>query len=294
MKVPQFILENSKGTVSSPDKRVVKGSLFANYDMRIEAKNELGFVKEFHVGRGSFGVFERIRSHSLDQNVSPILKVGSMSVFAVDSMLIIDGEHANDQVINYDFSQFPATRAQLRNNKQFINPLRTKGVMVIGSNVVISRKAVILPGVKIGNGAVVGAAAVVTRDVPPFSIVAGNPAKVIKYRFDEKTIERLEEIRWWDFEYNYLFSNLYEIQQLSTERFVDKLGDLSKNVYHTSEDRFVFANGGPMTKCIGCDLDGRFVPYGYLPETIRYYIDQAQMPENTTIHMVRNILDYRE
>jgi Acetyltransferase (isoleucine patch superfamily) len=69
----------------------------------------------------------------------------------------------------------------------------------IGNDVWIGHGAFIMPGVTIGDGAVVAAQAVVTKDVPPYAIVAGSPARVIRYRFDERTIERLLGIKWWDF-----------------------------------------------------------------------------------------------
>ena len=69
----------------------------------------------------------------------------------------------------------------------------------IGNDVWIGRDTTILDGVTIGDGAVIGARSVVTKDVAPYSITAGVPAKHIKFRFDEETIERLLEIKWWDF-----------------------------------------------------------------------------------------------
>ncbi len=70
----------------------------------------------------------------------------------------------------------------------------------IGHDVWIGRNAVILPGVKVGHGAVVGAAAVVTKDVAPYSIVAGNPARAIRQRFADDEIAALLEYGWWDFD----------------------------------------------------------------------------------------------
>jgi len=64
----------------------------------------------------------------------------------------------------------------------------------VGYNVIITNKCK-----KIGNGAVIGAGSIVTKDVPAYSIVAGNPAKVIKYRFDEKTIDKIEKSKWWNY-----------------------------------------------------------------------------------------------
>jgi acetyltransferase-like isoleucine patch superfamily enzyme len=68
----------------------------------------------------------------------------------------------------------------------------------IGHDVWIGNSAIILSGVRIGNGAIVGAGAVVTKDVPPYGIVAGNPAKLIRYRFDTEIVSELEKIKWWE------------------------------------------------------------------------------------------------
>ena len=73
-----------------------------------------------------------------------------------------------------------------------------KGDIVVGNDVWIGFEAVILSGVKIGDGAIIGARAVVTKDVEPYTIVGGVPARPIRKRFDDKTIEELLRIRWWD------------------------------------------------------------------------------------------------
>ena len=73
-----------------------------------------------------------------------------------------------------------------------------KGDIVIGNDVWIGYEAVILSGVSIGDGAIIGTRAVVTRDVPPYTIVGGTPAKEIRKRYDEKTIDRLIQLKWWD------------------------------------------------------------------------------------------------
>ena len=73
-----------------------------------------------------------------------------------------------------------------------------KGDIIIGNDVWIGYEAVILPGVTIGDGAVIGCRAVVTKDVPPYTIVGGVPAKPIRKRFDEETIKELQKIKWWD------------------------------------------------------------------------------------------------
>jgi len=73
-----------------------------------------------------------------------------------------------------------------------------EGDIVIGNDVWIGREAKILDGVTIGDGAIVGAYSVVTKDVPPYAVVAGNPAIIKKFRFDQKTIDRLRKLKWWE------------------------------------------------------------------------------------------------
>ena len=73
-----------------------------------------------------------------------------------------------------------------------------KGPTIVGNDVWFGYDCVIMPGVHIGDGAAIGTRAVVTKDVPPYTVVAGNPAKPIKKRFDGKTIEALMELKWWD------------------------------------------------------------------------------------------------
>lgn len=78
------------------------------------------------------------------------------------------------------------------------HPWETKGPVQIGHNVWIGDNAIVLSGVQIGNGAIVGAGAVVSRDVAPFTVVAGSPARVIRKRFPDEVIAALEELAWWD------------------------------------------------------------------------------------------------
>jgi virginiamycin A acetyltransferase len=77
-------------------------------------------------------------------------------------------------------------------------PWRGGGDIVVGHDVWLGTECLVLPGVTIGHGAVVGARAVVAEDVPPYAVVAGNPARLARLRFDAATVERLLEIAWWD------------------------------------------------------------------------------------------------
>ncbi len=89
----------------------------------------------------------------------------------------------------------------------FPNLNSIKGPVKIGNNVWIADNVIILSGVTIGNGAVIGAGAIVTKDVPAFSIAAGNPAKVVKKRFSDEVIEQLEKIQWWDWDEQKIIQN---------------------------------------------------------------------------------------
>ena len=89
-----------------------------------------------------------------------------------------------------------------------LRPNAAKGKAIVGNDVWIGRNAIVMGGVRIGDGAVVGAGAVVTKDVPPYAIVAGVPARIIRYRFDEATVSRLLASRWWDYPPEFIANEL--------------------------------------------------------------------------------------
>ena len=93
-----------------------------------------------------------------------------------------------------------------------------KGDIVVGNDVWIGYEAVILAGVRIGDGAVIGSRAVVTRDIPPYTIVGGVPARTIRKRFDDTVIARLLELRWWDWPEEAVRRNIQAIASGCVER----------------------------------------------------------------------------
>ena len=96
--------------------------------------------------------------------------------------------------------------------KDITNAWDNKGDIVIGNDVWIGYEAVILAGVTIGDGAVIGTRAVVTKDVPPYTIVGGIPAKPIRKRFSKETINALLKIKWWDWPKKRIAQHIAEIQ----------------------------------------------------------------------------------
>jgi Acetyltransferase (isoleucine patch superfamily) len=124
------------------------------------------------------------------------LIIGKFCSIASDVKFIMNGgNHRTDWLTNYPFPVFGnGWESAMPDSWPF------KGNTVIGNDVWIGYGATIMPGIKIGDGAIIGAQSVVTRDVPPYSIVGGNPAKEIRKRFEDSVIEDLLNIRWWDWD----------------------------------------------------------------------------------------------
>ena len=99
---------------------------------------------------------------------------------------------------------------------------RRENRVTIGHDVWIGHGATVLPGVTVGNGAVIGAGAVVSKDVAPYTIVGGVPARLIRERFAPAIAERMERLGWWDWEHDRLFAALEDFRVLPAEDFVDK------------------------------------------------------------------------
>jgi acetyltransferase-like isoleucine patch superfamily enzyme len=97
-----------------------------------------------------------------------------------------------------------------------------KGDIVIENDVWIGAKSTIMSGVKISNGAVVGSNSVVTKDVPPFAIVVGNPAKIVKYRFTEDQIGSLLKIAWWDWSEDKIKDNAMKLWSGDINKFIEE------------------------------------------------------------------------
>ncbi len=137
------------------------------------------------------------------------LIIGKFCAIAKDVKFIMNG--ANHKISG--FSTYPFQI--FGNGWERVMPgdgeLPYKGDTEIGNDVWIGYEALVMPGVKIGNGAVIASKSVVTVDVPAYSVVGGNPAKVIKYRFEESIIEALQSVAWWNWSAEKITANLEAI-----------------------------------------------------------------------------------
>lgn len=120
------------------------------------------------------------------------LKVGRYCSIGGGVEVLLGGNHRIDWATTYPFNAIRPEAAHIQGHPA------TKGDIVIGNDVWLGQKCVIMSGVTIGDGAVVAAHAVVAKDVPPYTVAGGNPAKPIRRRFTEEQILSLLDIRWWD------------------------------------------------------------------------------------------------
>ncbi|WP_114393558.1 CatB-related O-acetyltransferase [Oleisolibacter albus] len=126
------------------------------------------------------------------------LVIGRFCAIAWGTRFIMNGaNHAQGGVSTYPFNIFGQGWDSVPLD-QISFP--HKGDTVVGNDVWIGYEALVMPGVRIGDGSIVAARSVVTADVPPYAVVAGNPARVVKMRFPEAMVARLLELRWWDWE----------------------------------------------------------------------------------------------
>ena len=143
-------------------------------------------LTQYRVGHGSYGGLS-----VLDFGEGAMLHIGAYCSFAEDTQVFLGGEHRMDWVTTYPFSALDRRFSGIKGHP------KTRGDVRIGNDVWVGREAIILSGVTIGDGAVVGARAMVTRNVPPYAIVAGNPASVVRTRFSPEIVARLQAVAWW-------------------------------------------------------------------------------------------------
>ena len=135
------------------------------------------------------------------------LIIGRFCAIATGARFIMNGaNHSLAGISTYPFQIFGREWAEGFDIGSYL--LETRGDTVIGNDVWIGAGATVLPGIKIGDGAVIGTGAMVAKDVPPYAIVAGNPARVVRRRFADDVVERLLALAWWNWDIDRITRNV--------------------------------------------------------------------------------------
>lgn len=208
-KQPKEVLEKSDGMINeitvSPDHDDAEIFINSgNHRYQLISIGKKSYISQAMLDWGS------IRSNVL---------IGRYTSIAHRVVFEIGLNHNHNEVSSYPFRDFDAANDP---GNEDVNHFYENNhyQIIIGNDVWIGEGVKILGGVHIGNGAVIGMGAVVTKDVPPYSVVVGNPAHVVKYRFDEDTIKKLEEIKWWNWDEGTIESARQEMADSVT--FVEK------------------------------------------------------------------------
>lgn len=144
------------------------------------------------------------------------LTIGKYCSIGTNVFIFLGSEHRIDWVSTYPFPFLWSGAKTIQGHPS------TKGDVVIGNDVWIAFGTTILSGVTIGDGAAIGACSVVARNIPPYAIAAGNPAQVIRYRFDEQTVQNLLRIKWWNWPDQKVRENVHLICSPSIDAFIEK------------------------------------------------------------------------
>jgi len=145
------------------------------------------------------------------------IKIGKYVQIADGVRLLTNGANHSMQ----GFSTYPFANFAMRMHPELLPEVfenkTNKGDIVIGNDVWIGQNVTILPGVTVGDGAIIGANTTVSKNIAAYSIVAGNPARVIKKRFDDETIQKLLSLAWWDWDSEKIFQNRKLLEEQNLE-----------------------------------------------------------------------------
>jgi acetyltransferase-like isoleucine patch superfamily enzyme len=164
---------------------------------------------DYQIGAGSYGDLT-----VLEWGEGTTLTIGAYSSIGSNVTAFLGGEHRTDWVTTFPFSALWEAGKHIKGHPA------SKGNVAIGSDVWIANDVFIMSGVTIGDGAVIGARAVVTKDVPAYAVVAGNPSRIVRFRFDPRTINRLLAIRWWEWEPARIANSLPVLLNADIESFL--------------------------------------------------------------------------
>src|SRR5437879_4366813 len=132
------------------------------------------------------------------------------------------GNHPMDRASQSHFSYRASAYFDGERDEDEFFAWRRAHQVIIGHDVWIGHAAIMLPGRRIGTGAVIGAGAVVTKDIPAYAVAVGNPARVIRQRFSDNTAAGLQQLAWWDWPHERLRAALPDLRSLTAEQFLEK------------------------------------------------------------------------
>jgi Acetyltransferase (isoleucine patch superfamily) len=173
-----------------------KGKLYHWVDRsKIKRLNKKSYI---HIGENTYGI---PKVHfGIDEGTE--LFIGKFCSIGKGCHIYLGGNHRLDWITTYPFYRFYSDYVQIDFTKA------SKGNVVIENDVWIGANVTILSGVKIGNGAVIGACSVVTKDIPAYAVAVGNPARIIRFRFGKEEIKKLEEIEWWNWDWKEIYKEI--------------------------------------------------------------------------------------
>lgn len=164
---------------------------------------------------GKYSYSQPINVRSWGEGTS--YSVGDFCSIADNLTIFLGGNHRSDWISTYPFPAFTDKFPEARGLEGYV---ATNGNVRIGNDVWIGSHVTILSGVTIGDGAVVGAQSIVSKSVPPYAIVAGNSAKIIRYRFDTKVIEMLLKLKWWNWPIAKIRKNVHLLCSTNIKEFL--------------------------------------------------------------------------
>ena len=195
-----------KFTVNQFDKVFI-----SNRIRKVQWMLENGYLQ---VGKCTYG-YNNLRIDMYQGSEAKVV-IGKYCSIAKDVGVITGGIHPMDRVSTYPFRIQFNLKGKYKDGMPY-----TKGDIVIGNDVWIGTNVTILSGVKVGDGAVIATNSILSKDVPPYAVVGGNPARIIRYRFSQEVIDELLEIKWWDWSDEKVIESITQLSSKNIEEFIN-------------------------------------------------------------------------